>query len=222
MALTDAPEPTSLLARPALAVELASLLKRMIVDGELAMGERVPEKALTERFGVSRTPLREALKVLAAEGFVDLVPNRGARVSQLSRTELEDGFPVLASLEGLAGELACARATDAEIAEIAALTHTMREHYDAEALEDYFRLNQAIHVAIMDAARSPTLAQTHSALAQRLRAARYAANISRERWTLAMNEHEDILAHLEARDAAKLGQALRQHIENKVAIARAG
>ncbi|MEO9786344.1 MAG: GntR family transcriptional regulator, partial [Aurantimonas coralicida] len=87
------------LSRPALAVELTDRMRRMIMEGELQAGEKVPEKALTERFGVSRTPVREALKVLAHEGFVQLVPNRGAIVSGETMNELTELFPLVAALE---------------------------------------------------------------------------------------------------------------------------
>ena len=119
------------LTRPALAVELADRLRQMIVDGDLEPGGKVPEKALTERFGVSRTPLREALKVLAAEGYIRLIPNRGSVVSKLTIEVLEEAFPVIAALEGAAGELACHNASDEEIAAIRKLNDTMHAAFEA-------------------------------------------------------------------------------------------
>lgn len=98
--------PIEYLSRPALAVELTDRLRGLIMEGELKPGEKIPERMLTERYGVSRTPVREAVKVLAAEGLVVLVQNRGAVVSKLTVAELEEIFPVLAALEGVAGELA--------------------------------------------------------------------------------------------------------------------
>jgi DNA-binding GntR family transcriptional regulator len=120
---------------------LVERLRAMINAGELAAGERIPEQALCERFNVSRTPLREALRVLSADGYVELRPNRGAAVARLTLQDLEDVFPVMASLEALSGELACARITDAEIASITRLHEEMVSHHHAHNLSDYFRLN---------------------------------------------------------------------------------
>ena len=119
------------LARPSLHEELVKRLRQAIVEGSLEPGAKVPERELCENLGVSRTPLREALKVLANEGLVILESNRGARISNVTMEELEAAFPVIAVLEGLAGELACERATDDEIAQIVARHHDMFRHYDA-------------------------------------------------------------------------------------------
>src|SRR6056297_2796335 len=114
-----APDP---IGRTALAVEITNRLRQMILEGQLEPGEKVNEKRLTEQFGVSRTPLREALKVLANEGLLSLIPHRGAVITRQSEAELAEVFRVLAALEGLAGELAAEQAEDAALQEIAALT----------------------------------------------------------------------------------------------------
>src|SRR5437867_7965481 len=113
------------ITRRSLHNELVERLRDMIGTGALTSGEKIQEMALCRRFGVSRTPLREALKVLASEGIVTLQPHRGATVASLSAPELEEVFPVMGALESLAGEIACRRITDQEIAEIAALHRTM-------------------------------------------------------------------------------------------------
>ncbi len=110
----------------------------MILEGHLAEGEKVRERALTEQFGVSRTPLREALKVLASEGLLQLIPNRGAVISRQTDAELAEAFPVLAALEGTAGELAAARATVKEMAQIERLTVAMRSAYKDLNRPHYF------------------------------------------------------------------------------------
>ena len=103
----------------------------MILEGHLSEGEKIREKELTEQFGVSRTPLREAQKVLAAEGLLDLIPNRGAVIGRQTKAELEEAFPVLAALEGMAGELAAHLASDQQIDHIGSLTAAMRESFAA-------------------------------------------------------------------------------------------
>jgi DNA-binding GntR family transcriptional regulator len=204
----------SLIPRRSLHDELVDRLREMIASGDLVGGARIDERELCERFGVSRTPVREALKVLATEGFVTLIPRRGARVAALSERDLLEAFPIMAVLEGLAGEAACAAATDDEIARIAVMTEEMEQHHRAGRLEPYFELNQQIHGAIAEAARNPTLWRMQRSLDGQVRRGRYQANISSERWNEAMAEHREIADALAARDGARLSRLLRTHIEN--------
>ena len=204
------------LARPALAVELTDRLRSMILEGELGAGQKIPERMLTERFGVSRTPVREAVKVLAAEGLVLLVQNRGAVVAELTVSELEEVFPVIAALEGVAGELACLNADDDEIAEIRRMNDEMHRAFDAGDRPLYFTLNQRIHSAILAAARNATLSNQHQIVARRANRARYQANLTRSRWLQALAEHDAIIEALEARDAARLGTLMKEHLEHKL------
>jgi DNA-binding GntR family transcriptional regulator len=102
--------------------ELATRLRDMIVNGELKPAQKIPEAELCERFGVSRTPMREALKVLAAEGLINLLPNRGAVVAKITQQEIDELFPIMGALEALAGELACARIDEPALVEIRRLT----------------------------------------------------------------------------------------------------
>lgn len=222
--VTGAPEPdiaqasdakTRPIARASLHDELVARLRDLIVEGELAPGSRVPERALCERFAVSRTPLREALKVLASEGLLNLLPNRGAVVARLTPDDLDEMFPVMGALEALSGELACARITDEQIAEIRALHYQMVLHYARRELPQYFRLNQRIHELIMDAAGNSTLTRMYGSLAGRIRRARYVANMTRTRWDQAVEEHEAILDALSHRDSARLSRILRLHLQNK-------
>jgi DNA-binding GntR family transcriptional regulator len=194
--------------------ELVDRLREMIASGELVGGSRIDERELCERFGVSRTPVREALKVLATEGFVTLIPRRGARVAALSERDLLEAFPIMAVLEGLAGEMACAAATEAEIATVVAMTKEMEQHHRAGRLEPYFDLNQRIHIAIAEAARNPTLWRVQRSLDGQVRRGRYEANISSERWNEAMAEHREIADALASRDGSRLSRLLRAHIEN--------
>mgnify|MGYP001337151029 CR=1 FL=1 len=203
---------TQLKRRP-LHEELTESLRKLIVSGELQPGRKVPEKELCELYGVSRTPLREALKVLATDGLVNLEPNRGAWVSRITVEELDELFPVMGALEALAGKLACKHITDDEIAQVRALHDRMFAHYTARELEAYFKLNQQIHETILAAARNATLTVQYGTLAARVRRGRYMANMTRERWDQAMKEHEDILDALQARDGGRLAVILRKHME---------
>ncbi|MBP0616147.1 GntR family transcriptional regulator [Jiella mangrovi] len=220
MSLVDLEEA---LVRPALSLEISQRLRQMIMEGELKSGEKVPERALTERFGVSRTPVREAVKILAHEGFVELVQNRGAIVARQTANELGELFPVIAALEGAAGELACAHASKAEIASLGRLCQTLRAAYDDGDRPTYFEINQKIHAGILAAAGNPTLSRQHATLAQRVFRARYQANLSPERWLAATLEHEAIQSALEARDGKRLGELMREHLMHKLdALTRHG
>ncbi len=196
--------------------ELVDRLRRQIVEGELAPGDKINEKVLCQTYQVSRTPLREALKVLAREGLVVLTPHRGAQVSMLTVEDLEEAFPVIGALEALAGELACQNATDAEIARIEALHDRMEATHAARDRAKYFRLNQQIHDALAEAARNPTLTAMRAMLDGRVSRARYYSNISAPRWDQAMEEHREILSALKTRDGARLGSVLKRHLANKL------
>jgi len=200
--------------------ELTERLRTLITRGDLAPGEKVPEKDLCKQFGVSRTPLREALKVLASEGIVTLRPNRGAMVSALTAEELEEVFPVMGALEALSGEIACKRITDREVQAIRKLHEAMVQHWKNGELQPYFRLNQRIHEAILEATRNDTLKSIYRGLSGRILSARYIANMSPARWAKAVEEHEAILKALDARDGARLSKILKAHLANKLATVK--
>ena len=201
--------------------ETVARLRDFIVEGGVAEGVRIAERELCGRFGVSRTPLREALKVLAAEGIVELLPNRGARVRALTPADIRDTFQVLGALEALAGRLACAVMSDAEFAAIEALHYAMYAAYLNRDLPAYFRLNQAIHEAIVKASGNPVLIATYRGFTGRVRRVRFAANLDRrrDRWGEAVREHEAILDALRRRAADEAADILYKHLQNKRAAA---
>lgn len=203
------------ISRRTLHEELVERLREIILEGGLEAGAKVPERELCERLGVSRTPMREALKVLAADKLVTLIPNRGAVVRGLTPDDIDELFPVIGALEALAGELACAHITDEQIAAITALHEDMLAHYETGHRAGYFRLNQQIHEAIVDASGNSVLVEQYRALSAPLRRARYVANLSGDRWAQAVAEHESILAALSQRDGAALSGILRAHLKGK-------
>lgn len=208
------PEP-SIIVRRSLHDELIDRVREMIVTGDLEPGTKVPEQSLAEKFGVSRTPLREALKVLASEGLITLTPNKGATISALTLEDLEEAFPVMGALEALSGEMACARISDDEIAHIRHLHDQMVLHYQAGEMPKYFRFNQEIHNRILDAADNATLSSMYRGLSGQVRRARYVANISKKRWDQAVSEHEEIIVALSARNGEALSEVLKRHLVNK-------
>lgn len=199
--------------------EAADRLRDMILEGELAPGDRIIEQSLCDRLGLSRTPLREAIKTLTAEGLIVLQANRGATVASLSLEDIEDTFRVIGVLEALAGELACTRLRDDDIAEIRVLHYQMALHRTRGDRLNYFKLNQSIHERIVKLSGNKVLLETHQRLGGRIRRHRFAANLAPERWDQAIREHEEMLDALDARDGKRLAEVLRRHLDNKRAAA---
>lgn len=201
--------------------EATDRLRDLIVQGRLVAGARLNERLLTARLGVSRTPLREAFKVLATEGLVELLPNRGAIVSALDPTRLSETLAVMGALDALAGELACANATDAQVNEIRALHYEMLAYHARGDLAGYFKFNQAIHLKIVKYSGNAVLYNMYRQLNGTMQRARYMANLSQDRWDTAVREHEEILAALGARDVKRIRALLSDHLAHKLASALA-
>lgn len=195
--------------------DLVANIRELIIEGDLEPGAKVPERILCERYNVSRTPLREALKTLASEGLLELLPHRGAWVARLTAEDVDQMFPIMGALEALSGELACQNLTEEQFAEIQALHYQMVLHYTRRQLKLYFQVNQEIHEKILSASANPLLLQMYQTLAGRIRRARYVANMSDERWTQAVKEHEEILKALAKRDGTALSNVLKRHLKNK-------
>ena len=204
--------PSLPLRRLRLADQLVEHVRDLITHDALQPGSRIVEGALCARLGVSRTPLREALKTLEGEGLIDFVPSRGAVVRQANREELHNLLEVLTGVEAFAGRLACERATAAEIAAIVELHAQMERDYAAADRPAYFAGNIAIHTAIVTAAHNPELTLIHSQLSARSHRLRYSYSSSREDWLAAMGEHRLMIAALERRDGPGLADVLRRHI----------
>ncbi|MGZ5216959.1 MAG: GntR family transcriptional regulator, partial [Caldimonas sp.] len=164
---------------------------------------------------VSRTPLREAIRMLATEGLVDLLPNRGAVAAQLSAQDVADTFELVAGLEGHSGELAAERITDGELSEIRALHYEMLAAHTRRDLPTYYRLNATIHEQINTAARNPALTRTYRNVNARLQALRFRSNLDEHKWARAVREHERMIELLGARDGPRLRKLLVTHLEHK-------
>jgi DNA-binding GntR family transcriptional regulator len=213
--MASSQEVTPIVRRP-LHEEAADRLRDLIVQGGLAPGVRLNERLLTAQLGLSRTPLREAFKVLATEGLVELLPNRGAIVSQMDPLRLSETLAVMGALEALAGELACASASDAQINEIRALHYEMLAYHARGDLAGYFKFNQAIHLKLVKYSGNAVLYNTYRQLNGNVRRARYMANLSKERWDAAVREHDEILAALGARDVKRIRALLSDHLAHKL------
>jgi DNA-binding GntR family transcriptional regulator len=190
-------------------------LQNLIIEGALEPGSKLNEREVCERLGISRTPLREAMKVLATEGLIDIIPNRGAFVSRMNETEIRETFELMSGLEAMSGELAAERITPAEIDEIKALNATMRVCRAENDLPGYYLRNQAIHNKINEAAGNSVLRQVYLSLNRRLLALRFKSNFREDKWDRAVKEHEEMIDALEARDGKRLATILRQHLFDK-------
>jgi DNA-binding GntR family transcriptional regulator len=204
--------------RAGLHEQVAQRLRQMLVEGRIAPGAKLNERELCEALDVSRTPLREAIKMLAAEGLVELVPNRGAIAVSLGEDDIRHTFEVMAGLEALSGELAAQRITDDELAEIRALHFEMLAAWTRRDLSAYYRINAHIHRAINAAAKNPVLSATYDRVNARLHALRFRSNQDEEKWGAAVKEHEKMVEALATRDVKAMRAVLSTHLHNKLSV----
>lgn len=207
------------LARQHLHDTVVEHLRKLIVESILPPGTKLNERALCETMGISRTPLREALKALAAEGLIVIEPNRGASVYKMSRDEVWETFEFVSGLEAMAGELACERISPDEVEEIRALHDGMLACKAQGDLPGYYSRNQAIHNRIAAAARNAVLLHTYLGMNRRLQSLRLKSNIVPDKWDQAVGEHEQMMEALDARDGKRLGALLASHLLEKRAAA---
>jgi DNA-binding GntR family transcriptional regulator len=206
-------DPSSQIERVPLHEEVTNRLRDMIVSLRLPPGERIQELEVAQLLGVSRTPVREAIKVLTAEGLVELLPLRGAIVKAFSAKDARDMLEVIALVETYAGERAC-QADPARIDAILEMHQEMKRLFEARQRLAYFALNQRIHEALIALADNDTLSMTHATLSKRMRSLRYSGNSTPENWTAAMAEHEQMMVALAARDGQALSRIMGEHIRN--------
>ncbi len=195
--------------------EVAKRLRQLILDGKLKPGTRIYENKLSEQLGVSRTPLREAFKVLATEGYLEILPHRGAVIATVTLEDLDHMFVVLGALEALAGELAGANISNEALDEIRALHDKMFTCFRKKKRTEYFRINQLIHEKIIAAANNPILSSIYASLSGRIRLERYTPDISDEAWQQGARDHQMILDALTAKDGHRLNQVLKDHLAHK-------
>lgn len=201
------------IARRTLHDEVVDRLRDLIIEGRLAPGTRINEVQVGAMLGVSRTPLREAIKTLAREGLVENVPSRGAVVRRFSERDVAQILEVLKALEQLAARLACQNADDKTIAEIADMHRRMMNLYKRRQRLEYFKLNQAIHSAIVKASGNEALVEMHGLLQARIRRVRYLGHETPGQWADAVAEHEEMIAALTKRDGEALAEVMGRHLD---------
>ena len=195
--------------------EVAAQLRERIFSGELLQGSFLDEPALAEQMNISRTPLREALKVLTAEGLVRHEPRRGCFVSEVTDQDLDDIFPVLTLLVGRCAFEAAQRASDADLQALEALHDKLARHARARRINDYYAANYAIHEAIIALAHNRWLAQVIGDLRKIVKLARLRQLHAPGRLEESLAEHQAVFAALQARDPAAAEAAMRLHLERQ-------
>ncbi len=206
-------------SRPVLAVsaqpltqQIANHIRDLIIHDALKPGERIREQPISEQLRVSRTPIREALQILATEKLVDILPNRGALVVNPGVEDIRAMLKVYSTLEALGGELACENAGKAEVAEVEMQYQLLQAAFSASDRPAYFKANQAFHLGIVAGSGNQTLVEMHTHLNIRLYRTRYLAVMQVKDWTSAAYQHGDILKVFLDRDGARLRQLLQAHL----------
>ena len=202
------------MAEETLPEQIANQLRRDILRGKLAPGAQVKERDTAAEMGVSRTPMREAIRILAQEGLVTLRPARSPVVAQPTLREVADNIEVLSALEMLGAALAVDRADDAQIEKIAAIQNRMARLYDDLDMIDVFEIDMEFHKALVQAAGNPVLAETHASILARLWRARYLSASRKRSRDRVLRQHNAIVEGLRARDASAVQEHLHSHLEH--------
>ena len=194
--------------------QIAQTLRRQILSGKLAPGDSIKERDNAAEMGVSRTPMREAIRILAKEGLMILRPSRSPIVANPSLQEITDSIEVLACLELKSAQLACERATDEELRQIQAIQQHMEAVYDTIDPIDVFEIDMGFHLAIARASHNPSMAETHQAYLSRLWRARYLSAIRKRSRDRVLSQHRAIVDGLLARDPEQVTRELGSHLEH--------
>lgn len=200
------------IARQPLHMQVANAVRDMIIEGHLAAGASVNESKLCADLGVSRTPMREAIRTLASEGLIVLRPGRSTMVRKFSADDVRGMLEVVAEMEALAGRRACTHASDTDIDAIGAVHREMLDHYQQRERLEYYKLNQHIHSLIVAASGNQALVEVHETLQSRMKRIRFTGNSAPEKWRAAVAEHEEMIDALTLRDGDRLAEVLHRHI----------
>lgn len=200
------------IAPTALYQEVAERLRQRIFAHELTPGTWVDEQKLAEQYGISRTPLREALKVLASEGLVVLKPRRGCYVTELSPQDLDDIFPIMALLEGRATHEALSKATDEDIAALDGIHARLEDSAREDRIPDFFEANQEFHKRIQELSDNRWLLSVIQDLRKVLKLSRMHSLSLEGRLQQSLDEHRAIMAAIRKRDIAQAERFMHDHI----------
>lgn len=209
------------LGAPALYEQVAERLRNRIFAHELAPGAWIDEQAIASEYGISRTPLREALKVLASEGLVTLKPRRGCYVTELSEQDLDEIFPVMALLEGRCAYEATRKASDGDRKRLADIHSALEQHAAANDADRFFEANQQFHDALQELAGNRWLRQLIQETRKFIKLTRRDSLNLAGRLRQSLAEHQTIMAAVQQKDAERAGKAMHDHIiSGRAALAK--
>ncbi len=205
----------------ALYQEVAERLRQRIFSHEFEEGSWIDEQAIARQYGISRTPLREALKVLAAEGLVTLKPRRGCYVTEVSERDLDEVFAVMSVLEGECARLCADNASNAELAELEDIHLRLEAAAATQDIEGFFDANQAFHEGIQNLAGNRWMANVLADLRKVIKLSRHHSLLSAGRMAQSLAEHREIMQSLRARDSAAAQTLMHRHLQSgRAALAR--
>ncbi|MBN2033639.1 MAG: GntR family transcriptional regulator [Deltaproteobacteria bacterium] len=196
-------------------MEVTSRLRGMIRSGELSRGQKIDEKHLSELMGVSRTPVREALRVLHSEGVVDLIPYRGAYVTQPSIEEIRDLFDVMGVLEGTCAKLAALRMAEEDLKKIHTLHRSLERHFLRRDHEAYLETNHYVHLMIQELSGNKVLNDVLNGLRQKVLLYRHRQLYYKDRFEKSMQEHRLILEALQECNPSLAEEVMKKHLSNQ-------
>jgi DNA-binding GntR family transcriptional regulator len=195
--------------------EVANSIREMIQKGELQRGEKIKEIALCELFGISRTPIREALRILHTQGIVDLIPHRGAFVSQFDVDYISDMFEVMSGLEGMCARIATQKMTPPDLQKIENLHLVLEKHFKNNNPQAYLKHNWEFHEFIRHLSKNKVLNEVINGLRQKILLYRQRQLYQPNRFKASMQEHRDILAAFKQKDPEKAEEAMKRHLLNQ-------
>ncbi|GAB1392141.1 GntR family transcriptional regulator [Rhodocyclaceae bacterium] len=217
----NARQPSDSLGAPALYEQVAERLRTRIYAHELPPGAWIDEQSIADEFGISRTPMREALKVLASEGLVILKPRRGCYVAEMSERDIDEIFPVLALLEGRVAEEATRRLTSADFSRLEVIHADLERYGAANDADKFFEANQAFHNALQQLAGNRWLSQLIDDTRKFLKLTRRDSLRLDGRIEQSLAEHRAIMAALKDRNAGAAARQMHDHIlSGRAALAK--
>lgn len=195
--------------------EVAERVRELILSGVLKTGDRIVETEMCSSLGISRTPMREALRILSSEGLIEVVPNKGAYVAQPSMNEIREMFEVMSILEGACARVAAERMSNSDFRKIEDIHQLLEQHYEAKDHERYLEVNHSYHVLVQEMAGNKVLDGVINGLRQRILLYRYRQLYQPDRFTASIQEHRDLLEAFRNRDPATAEGVMKRHLMNQ-------
>ena len=194
---------------------VAQRIRDMIRRGVLRKGDRIVEKQLCDSLGVSRTPLREALRILKSEGLIDLVPHKGAHVAQPSMQDIEELFDVMSILEGECARVASQKMTEADFARLEKLHQKLEKYFELQDRDKYLEVNHKYHSLIQEIAGNRVLNEILGGFRQKILLYRQRQLFQPDRFEASMNEHRLLLEAFRNREAGAAEALMKRHLMNQ-------